>query len=327
MKSIYNLDEVKNLIDQGKVLSIAADSKLLDQLPKGNWIGGTIPYFIGDNGGVCTKDQLFVTILPSECKVKTIGQYSANHLGEIAQDYSRNGFSLVIIPATSDAHIKFANEYSQYDGAFNSPLVGWISGVHLDDLEKETAMVYDGLNGNKSNQDAVVLHIDLPENVSAQTEILNLFEQGEGDVIEFETEGFIVENAIVNGERVNFSEYLKVKNISLELPLVANYSGAMINVSYQANDTQNKQVHLYAPVFQGVEYRMAKPVANYQESFESQLAGEGLSPVFSCNCILNYLYANLEGKKPGGITGPITFGEIAYMLLNQTMVYINLVRK
>ena len=47
-----------------------------------------------------------------------------------------------------------------------------------------------------------------------------------------------------------------------------------------------------------------------------------MDPVFTCNCILNYLYANLEGKKTGSIVGPITFGEIAYMLLNQTMVYL-----
>jgi hypothetical protein len=31
----------------------------------------------------------------------------------------------------------------------------------------------------------------------------------------------------------------------------------------------------------------------------------------------------LEGKKTGGVTGPITFGEIAYQLLNQTLAYIS----
>jgi len=45
---------------------------------------------------------------------------------------------------------------------------------------------------------------------------------------------------------------------------------------------------------------------------------------FACNCILNYLYGKLEGKKTGDITGPITFGEIAHQLLNQTMVRLYL---
>ena len=38
--------------------------------------------------------------------------------------------------------------------------------------------------------------------------------------------------------------------------------------------------------------------------------------------MLNYLYAELEGKKTGSIVGPITFGEIAYVLLNQTLVHL-----
>jgi hypothetical protein len=30
----------------------------------------------------------------------------------------------------------------------------------------------------------------------------------------------------------------------------------------------------------------------------------------------------LDGKKTGEITGPVTFGEVAYQLFNQTMVYL-----
>ena len=44
--------------------------------------------------------------------------------------------------------------------------------------------------------------------------------------------------------------------------------------------------------------------------------------VLSCNCILNHLCSELEGKKTGEITGPVTFGEVAYQLFNQTMVYL-----
>jgi hypothetical protein len=36
------------------------------------------------------------------------------------------------------------------------------------------------------------------------------------------------------------------------------------------------------------------------------------------------LYGHLEGKRTGSITGPITFGEIAHQLLNQTMVRLYL---
>jgi hypothetical protein len=46
--------------------------------------------------------------------------------------------------------------------------------------------------------------------------------------------------------------------------------------------------------------------------------------VFLCNCILNYLYSELEGKKTGEMSSPMTFGEVAYQLLNQTMVYLTI---
>jgi hypothetical protein len=41
---------------------------------------------------------------------------------------------------------------------------------------------------------------------------------------------------------------------------------------------------------------------------------------------LNYLYAGLEGDQPIPLGGPATFGEIAYILLNQTLVYLELER-
>jgi hypothetical protein len=74
-----------------------------------------------------------------------------------------------------------------------------------------------------------------------------------------------------------------------------------------------------------VRYKHAKEVADYASAFTEQLQKIGLaekSVVFSCNCILNYLYSGLEGKNTAPFVGPITFGEIAYQLLNQTLVYL-----
>ncbi len=38
--------------------------------------------------------------------------------------------------------------------------------------------------------------------------------------------------------------------------------------------------------------------------------------------MLNYLYGELEGRRTGAVVGPMTYGEIGYQLLNQTLVYI-----
>ena len=49
--------------------------------------------------------------------------------------------------------------------------------------------------------------------------------------------------------------------------------------------------------------------------------------MFACNCVLNYLHGQLEGRRTGTVLGPMTFGEIAYQLLNQTMVYITVQKR
>jgi len=45
-----NLDQAIQLIQEGKIMHIAADESLLSQLPKGKWIAGTTPYFITEQG-------------------------------------------------------------------------------------------------------------------------------------------------------------------------------------------------------------------------------------------------------------------------------------
>jgi hypothetical protein len=75
-----------------------------------------------------------------------------------------------------------------------------------------------------------------------------------------------------------------------------------------------------------VDYHVAKPVDDYAAAFRAALAGRELDrAVMSCNCILNFLFGELEGKAIGGVQGPVTFGEIAYQLLNQTLVVLRVV--
>jgi hypothetical protein len=83
---------------------------------------------------------------------------------------------------------------------------------------------------------------------------------------------------------------------------------------------------LYAPVFTGKKYCFAEPIEDYAAVFAEKISAvKDVNPFFSCNCILNYLYGGLEGKSTPPYTGPVTFGEIAYQLLNQTLVYVRIV--
>jgi hypothetical protein len=127
-------------------------------------------------------------------------------------------------------------------------------------------------------------------------------------------------NCLVNGVETNLAAYINQHNIDIKLPLIADYSGAAINVSIKEVDLENGVVSFYAPVFKSKKYQFAKPIFDYIKKFEIDTLDIDTNLDFSCNCILNYLYGELENKKISNVKGPITFGEIGYQLLNQTLV-------
>jgi len=326
-KSMMTVGEASALIKNGAKLFVAGDESLLTSLPRGEWIGGTIPYFMTEGGGLCTHDKVQVVVLPDFVTAPAVKLYETSAMSRIPADYKENGFSYIVVPAFSQAHQVFAQDCSTWPGVFDRPLVGWIAGIDLKDLGKVTPKVVNGKTGEVSATKAAVMHLDLPADRYARANIINLFRQEGGDTITFPSAGFEVTDCFVNGKKQYFATYVGAKKINIQLPLVASYMGAMINVSFQAVDAKSGKVALYAPVFAGVEYKVADPVGNYETEFRHELEKHDVTPLFTCNCILNYLYANLEGKKTGHIVGPMTFGEIAYMLLNQTLVYLTFENK
>lgn len=324
-KVMYSPQEVEELIKQGKNLLLAGDEELLGKLPSGNWIGGSIPYFMSEHGGKTTNELILVNEIPAfatACKLKS---YDIDSIKNIYRDGYDNGFSVLIIPASSKIHLSFAVNAPGYPAFATKPLIGWISGVLLDDLGTKTPKTFIGSGKTVSNEVAVAMHVDLPLNKYAEIGIINIFNQGTADVIEFPSTGFSANEAIINGKVQNFAEYVTEKQLDVRLPLVADYSGTMINISFQNVNHEKKEVDFYAPVFDGIEYKQAAPIGSYTEEFPQLMKDVDVKTIgFSCNCILNYLYSELEGKQTGGITGPITFGEIAYQLLNQTMVNLEI---
>lgn len=322
---LYELAEVKSMIIRGKKLLLAGEETLLKQLPAGNWIGGSIPYFMTEQGGLSTQYQIYVTELPDFVTDASVKVYDSATLTQVYADTPATGFSVIIIPAFCRAHLDFALHAPEYPGFALRPLIGWISGVHLNEMGKVTPKVFNGQTRTLLEDGAVVMHVALPPTKIAEVGILNIFEQSDGDTITFPHNGFSVREAYINGVPTNFAEYILRQRLDTDLPLVADYFGAMINVSFEHVDLASQEVKFYAPVFAGVPYKHARPVDNYVEQFTSRIpVNLEKSPAFSCNCILNYVYSELEGKRTGNITGPITFGEVAYQLLNQTMVYLTI---
>jgi hypothetical protein len=324
MMRLMTVAEVRSLISKGRPLLLAGAEPLLRQLPRGCWLGGTIPYFMTDEGGVQSDTKLFVTEFPSACAEAVVRRYETDELQQIPGDYPSSGVSFVIMPAASPALSRFAREHANWPGFFERPLVGWVSGVALEDLATQKPKVIDGKTGLVSEDGAGVLHLSLPRGLVARVEIINLFKAGQGDVITFDHEGFTATDCRVNGQLRALADYLAENKVDVRWPLVADFSGAPVNVAFQAVDATTKQVSFYAPVVKGLEYRLAEPLVDYEKNFPAELERRNVNPLFACNCILNYLYAELKGKKTGHASGPFTFGEIAWMLLNQTLVYVTL---
>lgn len=326
MNRLMTLAETADLIRSGAHLLLAGPEGTLDALPKGQWIAGTIPYFMDTAGGVVsTGGQVFVSPLPPQGKI-TFAHYGTDDVAKVVGNGPDNGFTAAIVPAGCAAHKKFAAEAVNDADAFLKPTVGWVAGIHLSDLGKVTPKVYLGTTGEKFEDGIVVAHVALPESQLASIEIVNIFEPGDGDVLRFTETSFEVGDCLVNGEKANLADYVQAKGLADgKLPLVGDFGGAHINASIQSVDAAGRKVVLYAPVFTGVDYHFAKPVANYGASFRERLAGyrtDGVS--FSCNCILNFLFGELEGQHIGDLHGPVTFGEIGYQLLNQTLVVLRI---
>jgi hypothetical protein len=322
---MYTPEEAARRIEEGRPLLLAGDEAVLSTLPAGDWIGGTSAFFMTEQGGLFTREQVFATELPDLVESVSIQVYDSETLANVYRDVPDNGFAVVIVPGMSWTHFEFALKAPGYVDFAMRPLVGWVAGVRPEDLGRRSPLVYDGRKPEGLADAAVVMNVGLSPGKVAEVGIFNLFEPGDGDLITFPESGFSAESAMVNGERVNFAQYAAEKKLDQRLPLVADYYGVKVNISFQSVDPKAGKVKFYAPVFSGVEYRMARPVGGYVEEFTSRMPTEETgNVVFACNCILNYLYSELEGKKTPGITGPITFGEIAYQLLNQTLTYIRL---
>ena len=321
---LCNVSEVEAMIRGGKGLLLAGDENALRRLPRGKWVAGTIPYFMTDAGGLVDRQRVFANELPPGLECIGTRRYGEGEISRIYSDLPANGFGFMIAPASTRVHLDFALNAPTYPQFASHPLIGWIAGVHLSELGKATPKVFDGSTGEALDQQAVVMHISLPRNKAVDLAILNIFSQGNGPTIVFPASGFTATTVDIDGRPQNLAEYIHEARLDTRLPLVADYCGAFVNVSFQTVDKAKGEVRFYAPVFASVPYRLAQPITDYVDAFISALP-RGLENrvAFSCNCILNYLHSGLEGKKTAAVAaGPITFGEIAYQLLNQTMAYV-----
>ncbi len=320
-RKLYTIEEAVRLILTGSKLVITGDETALNRLPKGNWIGGTIPYFMDVSQGQESRDMVFIEDQSVNAIDFAIKVYNPSNQDQIASTGFENGYTIVIIPYNSKSHIDFSHYSLSYPNIFQNPIVGYIAGMHLDELGKRTAKVYNGQTGDKFEEGVVAMNIKLPANKIGRIEIVNIFNQDKNsDIITFPKDGFKQDKCFINGVERNFADYLSENRYDIRFPLITNQNGAMINKSFLNIDEQKKEVNFYAPLFKNETYMLAEKIENYGAKFVNILPSE-VKPAYACNCILNYLYGDFSNQK-FNLTYATTFGEIGYQLLNQTLVYL-----
>ena len=323
MKKLHTLDEVSQLIEQGRVLSLAGDKRVLSKLPKGNWVAGSTPYFMDEQQGRFDQERIYVDDFSDHAEDSRVVVYTTETIASMPKGQFDNGFTFLVIPTFSQMLVHYALHADDFDHIYDSPVLGWVSGMNVDSEDKPA--VYNGVTGESSSEFAVAMHVKIPDGKMALLEIINIHSQDpDSPIIEFEEDGFSARECLIDGKRQNLAKYITENNIDTKPPITCSYSGAVINVGVKEVNAESGQVDLYAPVFAGREYKFATPLTSYAEEFVRQLPSQRSNLVFSCNCFLNFVYGELKGKK-AGFPGPITFGEIAYRLLNQTMTYLEIV--
>lgn len=325
MNKLCEVAEANALIGEGRLLHIAGDEPLLRRLDRGNWIGGTTPYLITQQGGIAERGRVFVTELPQtegEASIRFVG---IGNVPSISIEAPRKGFTIVIAPGMSDIHTIYGLTANRIPGIREVPVVGWISGVHETDRGSLTPKVFSGRTGEASDEQIVVLQAELPAGKKAEVGIINLFEQGDGDEIVFQEPSFSARECLINGKPQDFYKYAVHHDLDIKRPLVTELNGELINVSFKAIDAESRSVQFYAPVMKDRVYRQAAPLTDYCDALIRVAEQKRLSPVLSCNCYHNYTYGGMEGERYIPLPGPAVFGELAHVLMNQTLVCLSVV--
>jgi len=322
---ILTLRETAALIEQGDLLLIAASQELLNQLPAGQWLGGTIPYFMSEEGAKKELNRLFVSNLTKLAVSATIKSYSAQEFDQLLADRPDNGFSYIALPVFSEVHKAYAVDMGQYETLYDSPILGWVTGKDLDATKQDGQFpaVYHGPTATCLANKAVLMHIELPKTQYAEIKIYNPYQEGSGDRIQFLENDFSAGEVLINNEKQNFAHYCRINKIKSQLPVIANYSGALVNIDIERIDED--RVYFYGPVSRDQVYHWAKDIHYSPQAFLTAMPKEEAITAF--NCISIYSNFQLEGEQIGNYGGPFTFGEIAYILLNQTLVLLHIQNK
>jgi hypothetical protein len=310
IEGLFSIEEVSRMINDGLYLILAGNREALQQLPAGNWIGGATPCYVSSGApNEIAKDQLYVNQLPEYVAGVELKTYDADHLKHIFTEGPDNGFTVLLLPFASEILQEYALHAFDYENFGLVPLVGWVAGTGNTWETLQTDIVMYGPDVTTHPNKAVVMHVELPADKYAEIHIHSPFKIRPEVTVVFEENTVSPQDAIINGERQNLREYMLRHNINFVHPLIVNLAGINICVTFNYDA---KQLTTMTALFKGVSYYFSEP--------DMQVWGIPQDRIYALCCL--YYVQNPDPERLCRMTGPVTYGEIGYQIVNQSIVFL-----
>jgi len=173
--------------------------------------------------------------------------YDASNICNIYDDAFDNGFSVMIVPSFSEGIKEYSIHCSEYSNFAHRPVCGWnaVTSLYSDYERNDESLVFSGESDAPYTQECIVMHIGLPDDKYAEIHVFSPFKPEGDDVIIFEENGQRFENVFINGNKMNFRQFLIDQQIDRTHDssiisrkcLAGDYGGFLMNVAI-ASETE-----------------------------------------------------------------------------------------
>ena len=318
---LYTKEKVVEFIKQGRIMHLCGNEHTLKDLPKGNWIAGMSPYFMDNVGKIC-DNKIYVddfSFIAEECEVTT---FDESNISEIAKrNKYTNGFIFVVLPIDSEVYYTFANHSLEYEDIYDNPVVGYVSSVLLSDYGKVQPKVAIGSEGVLHDNKAAVMYVKVSDRLRVRTEIMNLDTIDDTTPsLKFPKTGFKQSDCLIDGKPGNIASYLEaVKGRIGHYPqLITSQNGALVVRDVKSVNVETGEAVFFSPAYESDVHYIVKQNNDYLATFNRRLGRK--TDVIACLSCTSYFWQGDFEYRHIDFNGVYTFGEIAYQLLNKTIV-------
>ena len=242
----------------------------------------------------------------------------------------------MILPFGKGMDLEYASNCINYPNFGNRVVCGWRAVLtNYSEFERnDESLVFLGTSGERFTDKGVAMHVKLPEGKYAELHVFNPYKPENDDIIVFEEDGQQSQTALINGVKQNLRQYLIENGVNSmvgntvvsQKSLSGDYGGMSINIVILPDMEEDIRIddvmQLGASVVKDIPFRLSSLNMENNESLKKKMNDDPI--VFSFACINNSPYPELFAKYVTQTNGPLVFGEIAYFMMNNGIVYVTM---